>query len=128
MRRGTPLVLLVLALAAPTAGDIGSCGQELVELDPGAFFFEKALIDCQKCTRCNYLTIACERACAGEHPDSFEEGCFPLVHDGEVCLDALRATACEDYASHIDDVAATVPTECNFCPLGERPQGTGGAP
>ncbi len=118
---------LVLAVAAPTAGDIGSCGQPSVELDPEAFFWEKATIDCQKCIRCNHVTKACERACAGEFPVTFEDNCFPLVHDGEVCLNALRATACEDYQGVIDDVAPTVPTECNFCPISERPTGSGGS-
>ncbi|MBM4359396.1 MAG: hypothetical protein FJ096_14935 [Deltaproteobacteria bacterium] len=125
--RNLVLAALLFTIAAPTAGDIGGCGQEIVDLDPEAFFFEKATIDCQKCIRCDHVTQACERACAGEYPLEFDEGCFPLVHDGEACLNALRAIACEDYGGVIDDVAPTIPTECNFCPLSERPTGAGGS-
>jgi hypothetical protein len=39
-----------------------------------------------------------------------------LVHDGEVCLRALEVAACDDYALFMDDVAPSLPTECNFCP------------
>ncbi len=31
---------------------------------------------------------------------------------------ALLAASCSDYASFVDDVAPTVPTECDFCHLG----------
>jgi hypothetical protein len=127
-------------LAAPTVGDIGSCGQDLVELDPVKFFAEKAFIDCQRCQDCEISSDSCRAACRGELERSdFPRDCFPLVHDGEVCLNALRAAGCSDYELYVDDEAPTVPTECNFCPFEEAPRppeqddgsgggdGTGGA-
>ena len=39
-----------------------------------------------------------------------------LVHDGEVCLDALWAAGYNEYRPYLLDVGAAVPTECNFCP------------
>jgi hypothetical protein len=113
------LVALTL-LAAPTAGDIGSCGQEVVELDAVKFFREKQFIDCQKCRECDLSSKSCVAACnvALLVEDSFPEHCFPLVHDGEVCLNALRSSSCDDYVGFMDDVAPSVPTECNFCPVG----------
>lgn len=132
---GTRLRLSIVALtllAAPTVGDIGSCGQDIVELDPVKFFAEKAFIDCRQCTDCDISSDACRRACRGElEATAFPQDCFPLVHDGEVCLNALQAASCGDYLSYTDDAAPTVPTECNFCPLSETPTssaqgGTGG--
>ena len=105
-------------LIAPTVGDIGSCGQEIVELDPVKFFADKAFIDCQQCTDCDISSDTCRRACRGElEAEAFPENCFPLVHDGEVCLNALRAAGCSDYLLYVDDAAPAVPTECNFCPV-----------
>ena len=118
------LFVAVPLLLAPTAGDIGSCGQDVVELDPVAFFSEKAFIDCAHCGKCGLETAACQRACDGElEGQSFDEDCFPLVHDGEVCLNALRAASCDDYATYVDDLAPAVPTECNFCPARDEPGG-----
>jgi hypothetical protein len=120
--------LLVLCLAAPTAGDIGSCGQKIAELDPEAFFADKSVIDCQKCIKCKLAGATCNKACSNKGVKTFDENCFPLVHDGEVCLNALRAASCSEYQSYVDDVAPTVPTECNFCPLATKPAaGTGGS-
>ncbi len=116
------LFVLLLFVAAPTAGDIGSCGQAIEELDPVKFFEGKRAIDCQKCTVCGLATQYCEEACFGDVTQgSFDPDCYPLVHDGEVCLSALSATSCDEYAAYVDDVAPSVPTECNFCPLGEKP-------
>jgi hypothetical protein len=115
MRRLRPLWLFVL-LAAPTAGDIGSCGQKPVELDPEAFFQEKRSVDCDHCNRCGFDSKACTEACADKGPIAFDVDCFPNVHDGEVCLRALRAAGCNEYAAYVADLAPTVPTECNFCP------------
>ena len=122
MRRGAWLTLLVLCVAAPTAGDIGSCGQELQLLDAQKFFGEKQFTDCLMCRECGIGTQFCADSC-GEVllQDSFPEDCFPLVHDGEVCLNALRAASCDEYTTYVDDLAPTVPTECNFCPVGEKP-------
>ena len=126
MRFLAKVLLVVFAVAAPTAGDIGSCGQPSAELDPVIFFAEKASSDCLRCVRCPFATLACERACSGVANVAFEEGCYPLVHDGEGCLNALDAAPCEEYASYVDDASPTTPTECNFCPLSER-RGAGGS-
>lgn len=109
----------LLFCAAPVPGDVGGCGQEPADLDPGIFFASKQAIDCERCNDCQLLTQACTRACDPKTPvpRSFPQGCFPLVHDGEVCLRALRAASCDDYAGFVDDRAPTVPSECNFCPL-----------
>jgi hypothetical protein len=115
----------LLLLAAPTVGDIGSCGQEVAELDAPKFFAEKRVVDCQRCVDCDlqtaYCTAACDRAGQLDPNEAFPLDCYPLVHDGEVCLNALRSASCSAYASYVDDVAPTVPTECNFCPVGEQP-------
>lgn len=114
--------LALTVLAAPTVGDVGSCGQEVAELDPEKFFVEKDFIDCNKCSECGFITRSCDAACDQElDQTSFDPDCFPLVHDGEVCLNALRAASCGEYAGFVDDTAPTVPTECNFCPVDEKP-------
>jgi hypothetical protein len=120
------LSLLLVCVAAPTAGDIGSCGQPIAELDPQVFFRDKGAIDCARCGQCGFQSSLCTRACSAETAVEFEEHCYPLVHDGEVCLNALRAAGCSEYAAYVRDAAPTVPTECNFCPLDQRP-GTGGS-
>lgn len=126
-RRGVVMVLAILA-AAPTAGDIGSCGQEVVVLDREKFFRAKEATDCEKCVACALTTKACTRACDKKLDDvPFPADCFPLVHDGEVCLRKLEATSCDDYASFVADQGSTIPTECNFCPL-ELAPGAGGSP
>lgn len=113
---GLTLVALVF-LAGPTAGDIGSCGQAVEELDPVKFFGQKKLVDCKQCVSCGFATQSCERACNDPPSESsFPEDCFPLAHDGEVCLNALSAASCDEYAAFVDDAAPTIPTECNFCP------------
>jgi hypothetical protein len=48
----------------------------------------------------------------------FDEGCIPLVHDGEVCLRALLAASCQDFSEFVRDLEPTAPTECVFCPRG----------
>jgi hypothetical protein len=121
--RTTLIALALLVLAGPTVGDLGSCGQDVADLDPEKFFIEKDFIDCQQCSDCGFITRLCDAACDRiPEATAFDEDCFPLVHDGEVCLNALRAASCDEYASYIDDAAPTVPTECNFCPLEEKPQ------
>jgi hypothetical protein len=62
------------------------------------------------------MTETCKRACGAAMGGTFPTLCYPLVHDGEVCLDALEAASCSTYASYVADVGATVPTECDFCP------------
>jgi hypothetical protein len=119
---GLSLVALTI-LAAPTVGDIGGCGQRVEQLDPAKFFAQKQIIDCTKCTACGFATASCERSCTERIDDpAFPEDCFPLAHDGEVCLNALEAASCDAYAAFVDDVAPTIPTECNFCPLDRKPE------
>lgn len=108
--------LALLFCTAPTPGDIGGCGQRSAELDPETFFFNKALIDCRRCTECALATKSCALACEDSYPKSFPERCLPLVHDGEVCLRALHNASCGDYQKYMDDASPTAPTECNFCP------------
>ena len=115
--------LVFAATAAPTAGDIGGCGQEAVLLDAGQFFEIKQVVDCQRCTECALFTRACDRACSTTRAEGgFPEGCFPLVHDGEVCVRALESASCSDYAEFVADSSPTIPTECDFCPVDEAGQ------
>lgn len=121
-------LVLLLFVAAPAVGDIGSCGQSLQELDAVKFFSAKEAIDCDKCHVCGITTAACGRACDfTPNQTSFPEGCIPLVHDGEVCLNALDASDCDDYRRFMLDSGTTVPTECNFCPPRPVASGAGGA-
>lgn len=115
-RAGLALVALAFC-AAPVPGDVGGCGQQAVQLDAGAFFSSKQGIDCERCTECGLSNKTCEQACAGGPvPVEFSVGCIALVHDGEVCLRALEAASCNDYASYVRDQGASTPTECDFCP------------
>lgn len=115
------LALALFCSAAPTAGDIGSCGQPADDLDALKFLGSKQALDCRRCDECALTSKACDRACASElERSAFAPGCYPLVHDGEVCLDALQAASCKDYASYLSDDARSVPTECDFCPAGAR--------
>lgn len=102
---------------APAPGDIGGCGQTARDLDPDAFFRSKQSIECSRCSECGLSTPACERACEGEAvPSEFPPGCYPLVHDGTVCLRALTQASCSDYRRVVGE-PQQVPSECNFCPL-----------
>jgi len=103
-------------LAAPVAGDIGSCGESASDLDPNKFFLDKQSVDCQQCQACGLDTATCKRACGAAMGGTFPPLCYPVIHDGEVCLDALEVASCADYASYVADQGATVPTECDFCP------------
>lgn len=116
--RGIGLAILCMA---PSAGNIGSCGQDAEVLDAPKFLTAKNAVDCSSCIECGLLTAQCDRACDGVLPAdaSFPSGCLPLVHDGEVCLDALSASTCDAYARFVADQGATIPTECNFCPVDE---------
>lgn len=102
---------------APVPGDIGGCGQTARDLDPGAFFRSKQVVECSRCQECGLATPACQSACDAEPvPEDFPEGCYPLVHDGTVCLRALTQASCSDYRRVVGE-APQVPPECNFCPL-----------
>lgn len=108
---------MVLAFcAAPVPGDVGGCSQRAQEMDVEAFFELKQGIDCERCQECGLDSGACERACSERTELIFPGGCVPLAHDGQVCLRALLAASCHEYRGHMRDQAATVPTECNFCP------------
>jgi hypothetical protein len=114
--------VLLLVVAAPTVGDIGSCGAKPTDLDAPTFFKEKAAIDCARCRECGFKTMTCARACdPTQTPKAFPVGCFPITHDGEVCLNALEATDCQGYGTFVSDQGASIPTECNFCPLEGAP-------
>jgi hypothetical protein len=106
--------------AAPTVGDIGSCSEQAAPLDEATFAAQRKELDCQRCTQCGFTTKACTSACNPDAPPSvgWPNTCYPLVHDGTVCLDALEAASCSAYASYVSDVAPTVPTECDFCRVG----------
>ena len=120
-------IALALLAGAPTAGDLGSCGQDPVLLDQTKFFQQKEAIDCLHCTDCAIFTHACDKACDKKlDVVPFPKDCFPLVHDGEVCLHALDAASCSDYQSFVADQGSTVPTECDFCPADKEPSGGGG--
>jgi len=115
-RVGLGFVLLAFC-AAPVPGDVGGCNQGAAQLDAGAFFSNKQSIDCERCTECGLQNRTCEQACAGGPvPVAFTDGCVALVHDGEVCLHALEAASCNDFAEFVRDQAPSTPTECDFCP------------
>jgi hypothetical protein len=110
-------VLALLFGAAPTVGDVGACGTKATPLDEAVFAAQRKALDCQKCTQCNLTTQTCIDACDPSKPSDvgWPDTCFPLDHDGVVCIDALEAASCKDYASFVSDVAPTTPTECQFC-------------
>jgi hypothetical protein len=114
---GLAILLAVVFGMGPTVGDIGSCNQEADPLDPALFFAVKSRIDCTRCAECGFSTTPCALACTAAPPTSFNRGCRPLVHDGEVCLHALLHATCDDYASYTAESRPTAPSECQFCPL-----------
>jgi hypothetical protein len=116
--RATFAVAVVLFCAAPTPGDIGGCGQRVQPLDPQAFYERKKSTDCEKCRECEFTTDFCKDACDKDMapPTEFPEGCDPIVHDGEVCLNALDAASCGDYETYVKDKGREAPNECRFCP------------
>jgi hypothetical protein len=119
---GLGVVALGLLSLAPTTGDVGGCGATVTELDEARFARARKLVDCQRCTECGIPTQRCAAACDPKAPNEvgFPARCFPLQHDGEVCLDALLSSSCADYALYVDDAVRAVPTECEFCKGGDR--------
>jgi len=105
--------------AAPTVGDVGACGQQAVDLNMQLFASARKTNDCQRCTACGLATRTCTSACDPRSPSTagWPSTCHPLSHDGDVCIRALQAASCGDYASFVDDSAPTVPSECDFCHL-----------
>src|SRR5690606_7432639 len=114
--RRLALVLGCLLCMAPTPGDIGGCGQEPRLLGARRFFEEKRDVDCAACQSCGIENRTCNSVCTDPPQTEFPPGCFPLVHDGEVCLRALHYSTCEEYKGYLDDRAPRVPSECDFCP------------
>jgi hypothetical protein len=112
----TALVFLVLG-TGPTVGDVGACGKTATDLDEGAFRHGRKVVDCRRCNDCGLTAARCTRACDPNDPGdvAFPSTCRPLYHDGEVCLRALLAASCSDYAGYVDDGTPEVPSECAFC-------------
>ena len=110
-------VLALLFGAAPTVGDVGACGRKATLLDESTFAARRKALDCQRCTACGLDTQTCANACDATKPSDvgWPKTCLPLDHDGVVCIDALEAASCNDYASFVSDLAPTVPSECDFC-------------
>ena len=113
---------LAILCAAPTAGDVGGCGVTVQELDEARFARARKLVDCSRCMECGITTKRCAAACDPKAPNEvgFPSRCFPLLHDGEVCLDALEAASCADYTLYVSDDVRAIPTECEFCKGGDQ--------
>lgn len=126
MRGAKLAVAAVLAVlcTAPTAGDIGGCGTEVVALDVEQFAYARKNVDCRRCRECGISTPRCARACDPTKPPetSVPKTCQPIQHDGEVCLRALDAASCESYARYVDEIAPATPTECAFCKVVPPPE------
>jgi hypothetical protein len=122
------VVVFGLMSLAPTPGDVGGC-QPARPLNEPVFFETKRSIDCERCSECDLHTEHCQRACDNQSTSSeqFSKNCTPLAQDGAVCLRALLASSCSDYVAFVDDRRPTLPTECDFCPLGAATQPGGGA-
>jgi hypothetical protein len=103
--------------AAPTVGDVGACGRRATDLDMQVFATARKATDCRRCADCGLTTRTCTSACGVSSTVGWPPTCHPLTEDGDVCIRALMAASCGDYASFVDDVAPTVPSECDFCHL-----------
>jgi hypothetical protein len=119
-------IVAIAVLPAPTVGDIGGCGKTATALDPGVFAHARKTVDCRRCSECALGSERCVRACDPQQPSDVDipPTCHPLYHDGEVCIRALEAASCSDYATYVDDVAPAIPSECDFCRIPPE----GGAP
>jgi hypothetical protein len=113
------VVVLGLLCMAPTAGDIGGCGTEAKSLDPEGYAYARKRMDCQRCQECGINTARCQRSCdPNAAPDTaIPSTCQPLYHDGEVCIRVLSSASCSTYASYVDDLAPSTPSECEFCKI-----------
>jgi hypothetical protein len=107
----------VLFLMAPTVGDVGGCGVTAQPLTQGQFANARKQEDCKRCTQCKLGSDRCLASCdAGVPSDyAFPDTCKPLYEDGLVCIRALAASSCDDYARYMDDTSPEAPTECQFC-------------
>jgi hypothetical protein len=105
--------------AAPTVGDVGACGRRATDLNMELFASARKTTDCRRCADCGLTTRTCMTACDPHAPGTagWPSTCHPLSEDGDVCVRALQAASCSDYASFVDDAAPTAPGECDFCHL-----------
>ncbi len=112
----TAVVALVFG-AAPTAGDVGSCGKTAQDIDEMRFGVARKKIDLRRCDECKIGTKRGEAARDPMVPSdvSFGATCRPLVRDAEVCLDALATAPCGDYRKYMSDDERLIPGECDFC-------------
>lgn len=124
LRRRDVLFASALAIvlgAAPTVGDTGSCGVTARDIEEARFAAARKRLDCQRCTSCKLTgrptANRCAAACDPNVPSdvAFPPTCRPLFRDAEVCLDALAAASCGDYARYVADDVRLVPSECEFC-------------
>ena len=126
-RRSAPWTIAVVVTGvlsmAPTAGDVGGCGTEVKALDPLAFALARKDMDCERCRECGITTPRCQRACdPDKDPEtSIPATCQPLQHDGRVCIRALSSASCDAYATYVDELSPSTPSECEFCKV--VPQG-----
>jgi hypothetical protein len=111
------IVVLGVLSMAPTAGDVGGCGTEVTALEPATFALVRKDLDCERCRECGIGSARCERACdpATSPETSIPATCQPLMHDGEVCIRALKSASCDAYATYVADVSPKAPSECQFC-------------
>lgn len=121
------VIVLACLVAAPTAGDIGSCNGKAEPLGAPAFFAARLSMECDRCRECGFDSRACRLACddvaRSSFPQNFPAGCAPVIHDGEVCLHAIEALSCSAFGDLVSD-APIVPTECDFCPASAASGGT----
>jgi hypothetical protein len=110
-------IALALLCAAPTVGDVGSCGDEPEELTSPGYAAARKTYDCSRCKECRLSTTRCRKACDPNQPSDAELAptCRPLLHDREVCFRALGDLSCEEFARAVDDVSPRAPSECLFC-------------
>jgi hypothetical protein len=115
------VLLLAPLLGAPTVGDVGGCGAEAEALDVAVYTSTRKDLECERCAECGIQTARCVRACdpAKNADISIPSSCRPLLHDGRVCVRALRAASCSDFARYVDDADPATPSECAFCRVGE---------
>ena len=116
----------VAFLTAPTPGDTGGCGVTAESLDVAQFGAARKSVDCTRCADCAIPTARCKKACDPTIASdvSFPATCEPLREDGLICLRALRASSCDDYARFMSDTSPEVPTECQFCRVTAAPAPT----
>ena len=121
--RAVIVVFLGVLSMAPTAGDVGGCGAEVTALDRDAFARVRKATDCERCQECGLGTARCLRSCDPQKPPetNIPSTCEPLLHDGEVCIRALRAVSCASYATYVADFSPSTPSECEFCRSGSAP-------